>query len=173
MKAGLEFLSLKGDTDICSVNKCERMLELSYSASLSGSFASFVLFFCFTPILAAQPFQSNSSPLTPVYKHSHHFTPAWLLCCPLADRQSWHCPWLLYTSFILGAAAFFKSKCFNFPFHPDNVSPFPSRLNSLPERKLFLPLQRSLRSCFHNQFNHRWALQNCPNFWMDKMQENN
>lgn len=49
MKAELEFLSLKGDTDVCSVNKCERMLELGYSASPSGSFASFL--FCFVFLL--------------------------------------------------------------------------------------------------------------------------
>ena len=49
--------------------------------------------------------------------------------------------------------------------------PFPSRLNSLPHRWLFFPLQRSSRRSFHNQFNHSWASQCCPSSLMDEVQE--
>lgn len=51
--------------------------------------------------------------------------------------------------------------------------PFPSRLNSLPHRWLFFPLQRSSRRWFHNQFNHWWALQHCPDSLTDEMWETN
>lgn len=165
------FLSLKREnaivcTDVCSPNNCERMCQswITMTVLVAPSldiFTALSHWQCGFPKPLAHLFFLFTGPAA-ISSPKGCFTALWqsvppLLLAPL-HTLNFRCP-----SLLLGRSNIFISLSIQTMFFP-----FPSRLNSLPHRWLFFPLQRSSRRWFHNQFDHWWALECCPDSLADE-----